>query len=109
MSEDRWAEVDRYISGQFSNSDDALEAALEASAGAGLRAINVSANQGKLLYLMAKAMGARKILELGTLGGYSAIWLARALPAGGRLVTVEVDPDTAAVARKNSHAQVVPI
>jgi predicted O-methyltransferase YrrM len=101
MSEDRWAEVDRYISGQFSNSDDALESALEASADAGLRAINVSANQGKLLYLMAKAMGARKILELGTLGGYSAIWLARALPAGGRLVTVEVDPDTAAVARKN--------
>jgi predicted O-methyltransferase YrrM len=101
VSEARWADVDRYISGQLSNSDDALESALKASAGAGLRAINVSANQGKFLYLMAKAIGARKILELGTLGGYSAIWLARALPAGGRLVTVEVDPDTAAVARKN--------
>jgi predicted O-methyltransferase YrrM len=100
-ADDRWAEVDQYISRQLSISDDALESALEASADAGLRAINVSANQGKLLHLMAKAMGARKVLELGTLGGYSGIWLARALPAGGQLVTVEVDPNTAAVARRN--------
>jgi predicted O-methyltransferase YrrM len=101
MSEDRWAEVDQYISKQLSTSDDALEWVLQASAEAGLRAINVSANQGKLLFLMAKAIGARSVLELGTWGGYSAIWLARALPTGGRLVTVEVDPATAEVARRN--------
>jgi predicted O-methyltransferase YrrM len=101
MSEERWSAVDQYISDQLSTSDAELGQALQASAAAGLRAINVSPNQGKLLSLLARAIGAQNILELGTLGGYSAIWLARALPAGGRLVTVEVEPATADVARNN--------
>jgi len=101
MTEDRWLAVDRYITDHLVSSDAALESALQVSAAAGLRSINVSPNQGKLLFLMAKAMGARNILELGTLGGYSAIWLARALPAGGRLVTIEVDPTCADIARQN--------
>ncbi len=74
---------------------------MQTSAAAGLPPINISPPQGKLLYLLAKAMGARTILELGTLGGYSAIWLARALPAGGRLVTIELDAANADVARGN--------
>ncbi len=100
-SEAQWTEVDRYITDLLVRQDAALEAALEDSAAAGLPAINVSANQGKLLHLLARAMGARKILEIGTLGGYSTIWLARALPSGGRLITLEADPKHAAVARKN--------
>jgi predicted O-methyltransferase YrrM len=101
MNEDRWSAVDRYIEHHLARSDAALESALQTSAAAGLRAINVSAAQGKLLFLLAKAIGARRVLELGTLGGYSAIWLARALPQGGRLVTIESDPATAEVAREN--------
>jgi predicted O-methyltransferase YrrM len=81
--------------------DPALAAALDASAAAGLPAINVSPNQGKLLHLLARLQGARAVLEIGTLGGYSTIWLARALPEGGRLITLEADPKHAEVARAN--------
>jgi len=101
MSQEQWSAVDRYIAGLFARDDVALESALRASADAGLRAIQVPPNQGKLLYLLAKALSARTILELGTLGGYSAIWLARALPPGGRLVTLEIDPQCAQIASDN--------
>jgi predicted O-methyltransferase YrrM len=101
MAQDQWTAVDRYITDLFVRSDPALDAALEASTEAGLPAINVSPNQGKLLFLMAKMKGVRSILEIGTLGGYSTIWLARALPAGGRLVTLEVNAEYAAVARRS--------
>jgi predicted O-methyltransferase YrrM len=96
-----WTAVDRYISERLLASDPALDAALQASASAGLPAIAVSPNQGKLLYLLARIQGARSILELGTLGGFSTIWLARALPADGALLTLEVDPKYAEVAREN--------
>ncbi len=89
-SEQRWSEVDDYIGEMLLGRDDALEAALRASAEAGLPAIAVSPPQGKLLHLLARIHGARRILELGTLGGYSTIWLARALPADGALVTLEL-------------------
>jgi len=92
MTDEKWTEVDRYFEGQLSAADPALDEALADSDAAGLPSISVSPAQGKLLFILAKAMGARRILELGTLGGYSGIWLARALPADGRLVTVEVDP-----------------
>ncbi|HLN26221.1 MAG TPA: O-methyltransferase [Gemmataceae bacterium] len=101
MSQDQWTAVDRYIANQLVSSDPALDAALEASDAAGLPSINVSPNLGKLLHLLAKIRGARKILEIGTLGGYSTIWLARALPADGCLVTLEVDPNHAEIARAN--------
>jgi predicted O-methyltransferase YrrM len=101
MSQDRWTAVDRYITDLLVLSDRALDAALEASSEAGLPSINVSPTQGKLLFLMARAMGARRILEVGTLGGYSTIWLARALPADGRLITLEVNAGHAEVARSN--------
>jgi predicted O-methyltransferase YrrM len=101
MSQEQWTAVDRYLSDLLIPSDQALEAALQASASAGLPAINVSPNQGKLLHLLARLQGSRNILEIGTLGGYSTIWLARALPAGGRLVTLESDANHAAVARAN--------
>jgi predicted O-methyltransferase YrrM len=99
--ESQWTAVDRYIADLFVGSDPALDAALEASNAAGLPAINVSPNQGKLLMLMARSLGARKILEIGTLGGYSTIWLARALPGDGNLITLEYDPKHAEVARAN--------
>jgi predicted O-methyltransferase YrrM len=101
MAQDQWTAVDRYLTDLFVPPDPALEAALQASAAAGLPAINVSPNQGKLLQLLARAQGARAILEIGTLGGYSTIWLARALPEGGRLITLESDPKHAVVARAN--------
>jgi predicted O-methyltransferase YrrM len=101
MSQDLWTAVDGYITGLLVTPDPALDAALEASAAAGLPAINVAPNQGKLLMLLAQLQGARSILEIGTLGGYSTIWLARALPAGGRLVTLEANPEYAEVARGN--------
>jgi predicted O-methyltransferase YrrM len=96
-----WAEVDRYIEEKLIGEDAALEAALAANKAAGLPAIDVSPAQGKMLYLFARMAGARRILEIGTLGGYSTIWLARALPADGRLVTLEIDPHHAEVARGN--------
>jgi len=96
-----WTAVDAYIDEQLIGHDDALSAAIESSVAAGLPAISVSPSQGKLLHVLAKTMGARRILELGTLGGYSAIWLARALPPDGRLITVEADARHADVARRN--------
>jgi predicted O-methyltransferase YrrM len=99
--EEQWTEVDRYITETLVAPDDALDAALAASAAAGLPQIAVAPNQGKLLAMLARLRGARKILEIGTLGGYSTIWLARALPRGGRLVTLEADEKHATVARTN--------
>src|SRR3984893_6510882 len=101
MTEPLWTAVDRYITDMLVPSDAALDGALEASSAAGLPAIQVTPSQGKLLCLLARLQGARKILEIGTLGGYSTIWLARALPAGGRLITLESDPRHADIARKN--------
>ena len=96
-----WAAVDSFIADHLLRDDPALDEALAANAAAGLPAIDVSPVQGKLLHLLARGIGARRILEVGTLGGYSTIWLARALPAAGRLVTLELDPHHAEVARAN--------
>ena len=101
MSHERWTAVDDYITGLLIEPDPALDGALEASRRAGLAPIHVSAPQGKFLHLLARIAGARTVLEVGTLGGYSTIWLARALPADGRLVTLELDEHHAAVARAN--------
>ncbi|MBN3790931.1 O-methyltransferase [Burkholderia sp. Ac-20353] len=101
MDLQQWTQVDEYLTGALVPSDDALDAALAASDAAGMRAINVAPNQGKLLQLLATIRGARRILEVGTLGGYSTIWLARALPPGGRLVTLELSPEHAKVATQN--------
>lgn len=97
----RFAEVDAYLEGVFGGIDDALDAALSRAEDAALPAINVSAPLGRLLQVLALVTGARRVLELGTLGGYSTIWLARALPADGRLVTVEAEPTHAEVAQRN--------
>lgn len=99
--QERWTAVDRYFSDALVTSDPVLDAALADSAAAGLPAINVAPNQGKLLNLLVAVHGARTILEVGTLGGYSTIWLARALPAGGRVITLEINPAHAEVARAN--------
>jgi predicted O-methyltransferase YrrM len=105
MKGNNWTAVEDYFSGKLGGSDAVLEAALEASDRERLPEIAVSPNQGKFLMLMAKAIGARRILEIGTLGGYSTIWLARALPADGRVVTLEYDEDHARVATANvAHA-----
>ncbi len=105
MSKKKWTAVDRYISEALIPPDPALEATLKASKKAGLPAIAVAPNQGKLLMILAQAIGARSILELGSLGGYSTIWLARALPGDGRLITLEFDPKHAEVTRANvAHA-----
>ncbi len=101
MSQEQWTAVDRYITDMLVPRDEALDAALAASVEAGLPPISVAPNQGKLLNLIARMQGAKTILEIGTLGGYSTIWLARALPPGGRLVTLEYDPRHADVARVN--------
>jgi len=101
MSEAGWIAVDDYIAGHLLGPDVALDAALAANAAGGLPAIDVSAAQGKMLHLFARMAGAERILEVGTLGGYSTIWLARALPEGGRLVTLELEPHHAEVARGN--------
>jgi predicted O-methyltransferase YrrM len=101
MDEDRWREVDDYFAGLLIASDPGLDSALAASAGAGLPAIQVSPLQGKLLWLLARLLGARRILEIGTLGGYSTIWLARGLAPGGRLVTLELAPSHPERARAN--------
>jgi predicted O-methyltransferase YrrM len=101
MDQERWTAVDGYLSDLLVAPDESLEAALRASAAGGLPAIQVAANQGKLLHLLARLKEARTILEVGTLGGYSTIWLARALPPDGRLVTLELDPRHAQVARAN--------
>src|SRR5262249_47136351 len=101
MSEPNFGPVDEYIAELLVEDDPALKAALAASEAAGLPQINVAPNQGKLLMLLAQAIGAHKILEIGTLGGYSTIWLARALPPGGNLVTLEANPSYAKVAYAN--------
>ncbi|MFC5952266.1 O-methyltransferase [Pseudonocardia lutea] len=96
-----WREVDRYLEGALLPEDPVLAAALARNAEAGLPPIDVSPAQGRFLHLLARLAGARRILEIGTLGGYSTIELARALPADGRLVTCEYSPEHAAVARAN--------
>lgn len=101
MNLEHWTAVDHYITDLLVPKDSILENALRTSADAGLPPINVTPNQGKFLQLLAKLHRARNILEIGTLGGYSTIWLARALPAGGRLITLESEPRHAEVARKN--------
>jgi predicted O-methyltransferase YrrM len=101
MNQARWSEVDAYVEQLLVGEDAALQAALQASDAAGLPPIALTPAQGKLLHLLARMHGARAILELGTLGGYSTIWLARALPADGRLVTLELNPRYAAVAAAN--------
>src|SRR6266498_3368526 len=101
MNQETWSSVDKYFTDLLVPSDPALNAALADTHAAGLPQHNVAPNQGKLLQLLAKICGTRTILEIGTLGGYSTIWLARALPAGGRLITLEADPKHAEVARAN--------
>jgi predicted O-methyltransferase YrrM len=101
MSENPWSNVDEYLVSLFVPSDGALEEALTESAAAGLPPISVAPNQGKMLELLARIQRSRRILEIGTLGGYSTIWLARALPSDGILVTLELEPVHAEVARKN--------
>ncbi len=101
MTQETWTAVDNYINSLFVPSDDALEAALKASTDAGLPNIQVAPNQGKMISILAQSIGAKTILEIGTLGGYSTIWLARALPADGKLISLEIDPKHAEVARAN--------
>jgi predicted O-methyltransferase YrrM len=101
MSEALWQAVDRYLGDRLVGDDPALAAALAAGVAAGLPQIQVSPPLGKLLHLLARSIEARTILEIGTLAGYSTLWLARALPSGGRLITLEIDPRHAEVARAN--------
>lgn len=101
MSEKLWTNVDDYLVSLLITPDPSLDGALASSTAEGLPEISVAPNQGKLLELLAKSHGARRILEIGTLGGYSTIWLARALPGNGVLITLELDPHHAEVARKN--------
>jgi predicted O-methyltransferase YrrM len=96
-----WAAVDAYFADQLAPEDEALKASIEVNREAGLPSIDVPALLGKLLELMVRVSGARNVLEIGTLGGYSTIWLARALPAGGQVVTLEIDSHHADIARKN--------
>ncbi|WP_447762759.1 O-methyltransferase [Sphingopyxis panaciterrae] len=98
---ERWQAVDDYIAAKLLGDDDVLAATLANNAAQGLPPIDVSAAQGKMLFLLAQVAGAKRILEVGTLGGYSTIWLARALPDDGRLVTLELEPHHAGVAREN--------
>jgi predicted O-methyltransferase YrrM len=101
MSQELWTAVDEYLNESLLDADPILDAAREASLQAGLPNIAVAPNQGKLLYLLARMNAAKNILEIGTLGGYSTIWLARSLPAEGRLITLEADSRHAKVARAN--------
>jgi predicted O-methyltransferase YrrM len=101
MSQEIWNAVDDYAASRLAKHDDALAGALTASTAAGLPEIAVSQLQGQMLHVLAKSAGALKVLEIGTLGGYSTIWLARALPDGGRVVTLELEPHHAEVARAN--------
>ncbi len=105
MSQEIWTAVDSYISATLLPSDSVLHEVLKNNTASGLPQIDLAPNQGKLLYLLAKIRGAKRILEIGTLGGYSTIWLARALPSDGTLVTLELDPKHAEVAKANiAHA-----
>jgi predicted O-methyltransferase YrrM len=99
--DERWSAVDAYFTRTIVGQDEALQAALAANAAAGLPQIDVSPPHGKLIYLLARAAGARRALEIGALGGYSAIWIARALPPDGQLVTLEADERHARIARRN--------
>jgi predicted O-methyltransferase YrrM len=101
MSQDLWNAIDEYITGQVVHEDDTLRAATQATLDSGLPQIAVAPNQGKLLYLLARLVAAKRILEIGTLAGYSTIWLARGLARGGRVITLEADARHAAVAREN--------
>jgi len=101
MSEELWSAVDLYITEKLVRSDPALTAAIDLCEEKGLPPISVAPNQGKFLHMLAQIQGAQRILEIGTLGGYSTIWLARALPTTGRLVTLEIDPGHAEIAREN--------
>jgi len=101
VESEKWTEIDQFFSEALIGSDRVLESALESSRAAGMPAINVSPNQGKLLEMLARILNARSILEIGTLGAYSTIWLARGMQMGGRLITLEADPAHAAVARAN--------
>jgi predicted O-methyltransferase YrrM len=101
VGQETWTAVDEYVGGLLAPHDDALSAAVAESQAAGLPPIQVSPPQGKLLSILAKTIGARTVLEVGTLGGYSTIWLGRALPAEGRLITLEADPGHAEVAAAN--------
>jgi predicted O-methyltransferase YrrM len=101
MSRTDWNAVEAYLAGHLVRADAALDAAITSADAAGLPSINVAPNHGKLLHLLARVQGARRILEIGTLGGYSTIWLARALPVGGRLVSLELEAKTAELARGN--------
>jgi predicted O-methyltransferase YrrM len=101
MPQEIWSAVDSYITNTLIPADPVLEAALATNAAAGLPSIDVTPAQGKFLHLLAKIQGAKRILEIGTLGGYSTIWLARALSPGGRLITLEFEPKHAAVAQQN--------
>ncbi len=99
--QETWAAVDRYFGDRLAPHDDSLAACVEANREAGLPSIDVPALLGKFLELMVRISGARNVLEIGTLGGYSTIWLARGLPAGGQVVTLEIDPHHAEIARNN--------
>lgn len=101
MHDPIWTEVDSYIDARLVPPDPVLDAALEAATQSGLPAISVSPSQGKLLAILARSIKATRVLEIGTLAGYSTIWLARALPADGRVITLEFDPKHAEVARAN--------
>jgi predicted O-methyltransferase YrrM len=101
MTQELWTAVDNYVSGLLAPHDEALNAALATSLQNGLPEIQVSPTQGKLLQVLARMVGARNILEIGTLGGYSTIWMARALPRGGRVLTLEFNPKHAEVASAN--------
>lgn len=101
MNQELWTKVDAYLADHLVPGDHALDACLRASDEAGLPAINVSPTQGKLLMMLARLRGASSILEVGTLGGYSTIWLARALKPHGRLISLEIDPGRAELARAN--------
>jgi predicted O-methyltransferase YrrM len=101
VAQGTWTAVDEYVSGLLVPADEALDAAVRAGEAAGLPQIQVSPPQGKLLHILAKTIGAKSILEFGTLAGYSTIWLARALPAGGRVISLEANGDYAAVASES--------
>lgn len=101
MDRATWTAVDNYLNGLLLPNDEVLEGVLADSSGAGLPPISIAPNQGMLLQLLARSKGAEAILEIGTLGGYSAIWLARSLPPGGRLTTIELEPERAHIAHQN--------
>ena len=101
MKQELFEEVDQYISGLFGPEDEILKSTIQSLDEAGMPQISISPNQGKFLHILARLCNAKKILEMGTLGGYSTIWMARALPEDGLITTLEIDPKHAAVAKKN--------